>query len=57
MSRRADAANFVGCRGGTRAIPLLVVPHIHVAYVRAMGDVVIKIYEVFVTFELYEKTY
>ena len=25
--------------------------------IRAMGDVVIKIYEVFVTFELYEKTY
>ena len=28
-----DTANFVGCRGGTRAIPLLVVSHIPVAYV------------------------
>ena len=31
----ADKANFVGCRGGTRAIPLLVVSHIPVLYVRS----------------------
>ena len=29
----ADTANFVGCRGGTRAIPLLVVSEFRVSYV------------------------
>ena len=30
---RADTANFVVCRGGTRAIPLLVVSDFRVSYV------------------------
>ena len=29
----ADTANFVGCRGGTRTIPLLVVSDFRVSYV------------------------
>ena len=31
----ADTASFVGCRGGTRAIPLLVVSDFRVSYVKA----------------------
>ena len=34
----ADTANFVGCRGGIRAIPLLVVCHIPVAYVSRLCE-------------------
>ena len=32
----ADTANFVVCRGGTRAIPLLVVSDFRVSYVRCV---------------------
>ena len=34
----ADTAYFVGCKGGTRAITLLVVSHIPVAYVSRLCD-------------------
>ena len=39
----AETANFVGCRGGTRAIPLLVVSHIPVAHVRPKTTKIKKI--------------